>query len=416
MLKIFFHQNNQKGFALFYVTILVLAIIIASGMNVSVLTYNQQKIFQNIVKSTQAYYAAEAGLEDALLRLENDMNWSSQYSLDVGSASIIIDISDEIGSSRTITSEGNSSDRIRRLEVTYEIHSEETSFHYGAQVGEGGIIMDDGSVIYGNVYSNGNITAAANTEITKTTKVTKSGNKIQGATIGQNAYVDICQDSDIGGTLIVSNNINCTAANIEILTDEIPVLPMPITQEQIDEWKNQALSGGTISEYNLSGMQIDYLGPKKIDGIMTVQDNAQLYMTGTIWVTGRITIQNNAQVKLDQAAYGSLSGVIITDDIVVLQDSGKALGSGLEGSYLLIISTDSSDSAIEIKNSFEADILYTQNGWITVQDTADVREVTGYGIHLKNDAEIIYETGLRDAAFTGGPSGAWQVTSWKEIE
>ena len=149
---------------------------------------------------------------------------------------------------------------------------------------------------------------------------------------------------------------------------------------------------------------------------MIIQDKAKLYIIGTIWVTGTITIQNQSVVRLDQEAYGSLSGVLIGDGVITLQNAAKALGTGEEGSYLLIISTNTSDSALTIQDSFEADILFTPNGWIVIQNTADTREVTGYGIHLKNNAEIIYEMGLEDTSFTSGPGGSWKVTSWKEIE
>jgi len=307
-------------------------------------------------------------------------------------------------------------ERISKVSVIYQISNQGVSFYYGAQLGDGGIIMDDGSTINGNVFSNGPIVAAPNTEITGTVKVAKTGNYIDGATIGKDAFVDICRNSSTSDTLTCSTSTNCTASVIETLTEEIATSTLAISQAQITQWKDEAISGGTTTEYTLAEGQQDYLGPKKIEGDMTIQDRAQLFITGTIWVTGKITIQNDAKVRLDETTYGSLSGVIIGDNIVTLQDVGKAIGTGQWGSYLLLISTASDDSAIIIQNNFEADILFTQNGWITIQDTAAVRELSGYGIHLKNNAEIIYEVGLKDVSFSTGPGGSWEVTSWREIE
>jgi len=81
----------------------------------------------------------------------------------------------------------------------------------------------------------------------------------------------------------------------------------------------------------------------------------------------------------------------------------------------MLISTATGD-AITIQDSAETDILFTQNGYILIQNSAKLREISGYGIHLKNSVKIIYEVGLQDTSFTSGPGGTWEVTSWKEVE
>ncbi|PIS39153.1 MAG: hypothetical protein COT33_03450 [Candidatus Nealsonbacteria bacterium CG08_land_8_20_14_0_20_38_20] len=412
-------KNSDTGFAALYITLLVMAFVFAAAVGIFVLTFGEEKISLNAVESSQAYFASEAGIEDALLRLSKDSQWSkdsnTSYPLEVNGANATVTVTKIIGGSRTITSEGNDRNRIRKIEVAYEVGADKVSFHYGAQVGEGGIIMDNNSTIYGNVFSNDSITAAANTEITGTAIVAKNGNKISGATL-ENAQVDICQNTNASGTLTAATVINCTYSNFVPLTEEIATTSFPISQNDIDDWKTNAASGGTILNYLLQDKQEAFLGPKKIDGNMTIQNQAKLYITGTIWVTGTITIQDQGLVRLDPASYGSLSGAIIGDGVVTLQDSAKALGSGQAGSYLLIISTNNSNPALTIQNSFEADILFTPNGWIIIQDTADTREITGYGIHLKSNAEIRYEIGLENTSFSSGPGGSWGVSSWRETE
>lgn len=410
------NSNHQKGFIALLVAVLILVAMVTISVSMANLIIGQHKISANIIKSSQAYFIAEGGVEDALLRLKKNIQWTNPLPLTIADGFASTTISDIIGGARVIMAEGNVMERIRKVSVVYQISTQGVSFYYGAQVGDGGVIMDDGSTINGNVFSNGPIVAAPNTEITGTVKVAKTGNYIDGATIGRDAFVDICRNSSTSDTLTCSTSTNCTASVIETLTEEIATSTLAISQTQITQWKDEAISGGTTTDYTLVEGQQDYLGPKKIEGDMTLQDQAQLFMTGTIWVTGKITIQNSAQLKLDEVSYGSLSGVIISDGEVILQDAGKAIGTGQSGSYLLLISTASDDSAIIIQNNFEADILFTQNGWITIQDTVAVRELSGYGIHLKNNAEVIYEIGLEDASFSTGPGGSWEVASWREIE
>lgn len=410
--------NSQRGFVALLVSILILVTMISISVSISALIIGRHKISANILKSTQAYFAAEAGIEDALLRLDvdKDMNWTSTSTLKVGQATSTIQISDMIGGARNITSEGNFRNIIRRVRVVYQISAEQASFYYGAQIGDGGVVMKNGSTIYGNVFSNGSIEAEANTEITGTVKVAQTGNYINGVTVGKDAFVYNCLYSNISGKLKCATSTECTFSSQETLIDEIATGTMPFSQEQIKKWTDDALLGGVTSTVILKEQDEIFLGPKKIEGNLIVQDRAKLFITGTIWVTGTITAANTAEIRLDEASYGSLSGIIISDDIITLQDKGKALGTGKPGSYLLLISTASGESAITIKNKFRADILYTQNGWIVVQDTADMREVTGYGIHLENKAEIIYEVGLQDTAFSSGPGGSWGIISWSEIE
>lgn len=415
-------KNSKNGFAALYLTVLILAVIIAISVSISILTFSQQKISRNITKSSQAYYAAEAGIEDALLRLIKNLNWSSPYTLSVDNGTSTIEISDIVGGSRTITSEGNVAERRRKIQVAYEISSEKTSFYYGAQVGEGGIEMQDTAKIQGNVFSNGSvINLSGNPQITDTVKIAKTGNKLTAMKVGGDAYVDTCENSEITGNLICATSTNCTASEILPLSGEIATSSLPISEEQISEWKTEAASGGIIAgNYLLAGQQQDFLGPKKIEGNMTIQDNAKLFVTGTIWVTGTITIQNGAEVRLDQSSYGSLSGVVIADGKITIQDNAVVSGTGQAGSYLMLLSTLDSivtgDVAIVVQNTPEVDIVYASKGRIQLQDSIELREICGWGLKLQNNATVIYESGLADVSFTTGPAGSWEVTDWKEIE
>jgi len=395
---------------------LIFSVVFAISTAIFILTYGEQKIIKNIIKSSQAYYAAEAGVEDALIRLSNGMNWSSPYKLDIGNNWATTTISNVIGGTRAILAEGNALDRIRKVQISYEISQETVSFYYGAQVGDGGVEMEDLSTIEGNVFSNGSIIAESSAaEITGTTKVASAGNRIKKATVLADVYADICEDADIIGSLYTNNNLSCTASNILALGSPSAPLALPISQSQIDGWKQDALVGGTSGSQSFNN-GVNYLGPRRIDGNLTVQNNAQLFVTGTLWVTGNINIKNNALVNLGPASYGNLSGQIISDSVITLENNSISSGSGQAGSYLMYISTSPLKPAIIVKNNAKADIVFTSNGWVDIQNNTVLREVTGYGIELENNAKISYEVGLQDASFSSGPGGSWEVTSWEEVE
>ena len=427
MIKITKIKNNQeRGAALILSVTLILAVGLIIGSGLTYLTLTSIASTQNRVKSIQSYYAAEAGIEDSLLRLKNNMQFFSPNTLAVGDSTANIDISEAIGGSRTIISQGNADNRIRKVMVTYIVTTDEVSFYYGVQAGHGGISMGNNSRIEGNVFSNGSIlpSGGGTADITDTAIVAINGNKIDSANIGGDAYVHSCKDSNITGTLyyVSGGSVqNCTyGALVNMGPNEIEAENMPISPEQINKWKNEATTGGTISgDYILDGGETDSLGPIKIIGNMLIDNNSILNITGTIYVEGNITLQNNVLIQLD-SSFSSLSGIIISDGKITIQNNADIRGSGLEGSFLMLLSTNNSldpaNPAIDVSNNAEGAIFYASDGVIHLHNNITIREATGYKLALDNNAVIAYQVGLENVNFTSGPGGSWYVENWQEIE
>ncbi len=401
---------------------LIIVVLIMAGMiSVTVGDFleirNKLKISKNLVNSYQAVCSAEAGVEDALLRLKSAMSYSSPYNLQVGSGSTTISISDALGGSRSVVALGGNEDLERKISVTYElVPTSDASFHYGAQAGDGGFLIQNSSKVIGNLYSNGNVQMDNKSSVTETVKVAKNGNRLIGGNVGGDVYVDICENAKITGVLHGNTNTGCTPASfITPLSTEIATASLPITDAQIAQWKSDAEAGGVHTGNLVLDDNTHNYGPIKIVGNLTVRNDAIINMMGTIWVTGNVSMENSSRIKLD-ASYGQTSGILVSDGTMRLRNTAKAIGSGAAGSYLTLISTSASNPAINVEQSFQADILFTNRGEILIQNSTFLREVTGYRIHLENGAEIRYESGLADVSFTGGPGGSWNITSWQEIE
>lgn len=304
--------------------------------------------------------------------------------------------------------------------------------HYGAQIGEGGMEMRNDSRVQRNIYSNGSVIASTGTGyIDNSIVVARNGNRIEGLDVGDDAEVYQCVDSQIGDKLTFnsSGGSNCSAPFPTPTTEEIQPKTLPISQTQVQEWENDAFTkGGSVAlstNYLLTNGDTDNLGPKQIGTPatpknLTVNNGAHLIIRGTIYVTGDILFDNNVTIELDRNIYGSISGVIIADGKITVQNNAVLRGSGETGSYLLILSTNDSLSAsspaIFVKNNAQGAILYTTSGLINVSNNVIAREITGYKINLENGAEIQYESGLENSLFSSGPGGGWKVASWKETE
>jgi hypothetical protein len=424
-------NNSRKGFAVFFITIIVLMAMFGIVMNIALVAYFQSEIVRNITKSTQAYYASEGGAEDGLLRMrKRPTSAASLYNLDVGPSSVEVNISSVIGGSRTITSEGDMADVVRKVEILWSLSSQEVSFYYGTQVGEGGMVMGNNSRIKGNVFSNGSVISPSDKGyIDNSVIVAGSGNKIDGLIVGGNAMAHSCVDSQITGDLTYVSGgsiVNCTAGDsIKSRPNEIDPAPLPISASQVAEWKEHAASGGVYPDNYVLDKETGELGPIQIGTALspkglTVDNGSLLKIKGTIYVTGDVIFNNNSIIELDSADYSSLSGIIVADGKITIDNGAILRGSGEEGSYLLILSTNSSldptHPAIFVGNNAEGAIFYTTDGIIFLKYNMAAREVTGYKIQINNLAVVEYDSGLENANFASGPGGSWKLKSWREVE
>ena len=140
-----------------------------------------------------------------------------------------------------------------------------------------------------------------------------------------------------------------------------------------------------------------------------------LILTGPLWVTGNITLNGGATIKLDPN-YGSNDGIIISNETISISGGGKATGSGVSGSYLMMLTTSSSTNAISISGGAGAVILYAENGTVKVSGGASLKEVTAYKLNISGGSSVTYESGLINNNFSSGPSGSWNINSWQETQ
>lgn len=240
---------------------------------------------------------------------------------------------------------------------------------------------------------------------------------VDGITVGYgtnvgNAYANTINGSTVAGVVYCQtgsgNNKTCDTS----LADPVAV-DMPISDANIQDWKDIASAGGVYSGNYTLDSATGSLGPQKVNGNLSVINGSELTLTGTIWVTGNVDINNNAKVGL-ASWYGTSSGVIIVDGTVTIGNNSNFTGSGSSESYIMILSTSSSTSAITLSNNAGAVMLYAANGTVNVDNNAGASSINGYKINLSNNAVITYKTGLANTNFVNGPGGSWSATSWRE--
>ncbi|MEK9195292.1 MAG: hypothetical protein AAB975_02865 [Patescibacteria group bacterium] len=224
--------------------------------------------------------------------------------------------------------------------------------------------------------------------------------------------------------LFVNDIIHGSACpNVYCIVENPPSEIMPISDGLIQDWKDAAQSGGVCappvcdSSGNLNVSGTKTLGPLKIPGNITFDNNAILIVNGTLWVQGNMSLSNNCSISL-ASSYGSLSGVIVTNGTVDISNNCTFAGSGTSGSFIMILSdkNDPPGKVMDISNNSSGVIYYAARGRIHLSNNAAAKEITAYGLDLDNNATVTYDSGLASTNFSSGPSGGYEVNQWHEVQ
>jgi len=114
----------QKGIAALITVLSLGGIIFVVSLTTSLLAFWQGQNTDAIKKSTQAYYAAYSGLQDALIKLERNKDFpNSSFPLSVNSTDDVYVTLSNTGSSATITVTASKGEIQKKLETVVDINS-----------------------------------------------------------------------------------------------------------------------------------------------------------------------------------------------------------------------------------------------------------------------------------------------------
>lgn len=379
-------KQSQRGVAALLITVIVMSIGLTIAISSVFIFLNRVQASRNFAFSEQSYFASEAGVEDILLRLLDPAKIvppTFPYSLTVASSVASVDITDSAGSLKYIDVEGDTSNRVRSVRATIFVNPAGTNFSVAAQVGINGIQMESNATINGNAFSNADINGASNTQIN-----------------GNASAVGIVSSPlpDVSGTI----------------SEGVDLVPLPPFDQQF--WKDEANINNDpiIGDYVLDDGS-DTLGPRKIEGNMTIDGNASLTVTGPLHVTGNLLMDSNSDMLLDES-FNSDGTVILVEGTITFSSNAEVLGTSADPKgYILIVSVASSTDAIDINsNSALEASFYALNGDISLGSNGDVVALVGQGLILNSNAEINFDMGLIDYTYSAGGSVSYDIINWEE--
>lgn len=421
----------------------------------------EMKISKELLSSKESYFFSEGALEDVSFRVFSGKNMPSELGYNDGLFQATATVSEIIGAGenkKEITVSGAKTGLFRKLKTILTAGSG-VSFHYGVQVGAGGLEMEENSEVRGagggagSVYSNGSVEGENGAKITGDLIVagnnsiddiivlgTARVNSINDSKICGDAYYQVIDSSSLS---FLNNPSGSTCPDPETPGTAFPGSPdppaenMPVSGAAIQNWKDAATAGGTITgncgDSGVASCVINNngalsLGPKKIAGNLVLTKKQTLILTGTLYFTGSISFDSSsgATMKCDPS-FGTKSCVIISDSWIHISNNAVFQGSGVAGSYIMIVSTLAGcngspafgcthhDSALDLHNNATGAIFYIPESMAYLHNGVSITELTANKIHLNNNAIVTYEQGLADADFSAGPTGGWKMENWREI-
>jgi hypothetical protein len=425
------------------------------------------------MKATEATFAAaESGVNEALYRLLIDPSIQN-FQVTQGTETVGVTIERDGVDRRVTAAATDLTGKKRTLQIIARTSSFGGGFSSAIQAGDGGIIMDNNSWVSGHVFSNGSILGGTKTVVAGSATVasvggipsrivsictgqrTGTGNcqadssdrnmhahTIEKSTIWGNAYYQTIytsgsEASEVRGSVCTSNP-SCFPG-----TADADPLPQPITDADIDRWKNEVdgiapfdpnptvpLGPSALGECPAAYDDGTYrcimsdttLGLQKIDANLYVKGDAKLTLTANVWVTGNIIFGNAGAGSVSvHPSLGIGSVVFLADGVIDISNNYAFNGSGDPRSFILILSTNTAMNvippAIYASNGSNSLILSAPHGEIRVKNGGQVNASAAKLIHLEETSAVIYNANIASFIVVAGSGENIMPdpSSWHEV-
>lgn len=394
------------------------------------------------VAAAQSWYSADSGLEDMVYRMVSGLSVDGTEVIALpGVLATTTAVFDTASDMYLVTATSTLASAYRTAQTSLYLGSG-ASFNFGVQSGNGGFTFTNGSAVQGNVFSNGHImqSGGGNAWIYGDAISAGPSGLIDGVSMTGDARAHTLVDNEIGGdAYYVTDSASVVTGTRYIGAADQATTTMPITDAQIEDIKQDVVDNGTLiasTSPECSGgtyvIGSDLTLPSvHIECNVEIQgNNTDVTLLGSLWIEGTLSFKSGPNIIIDSSVGARTVPIVVdneadrlTSSQIIIENSTSFTGSGSPKSYILLISQnnaaelgDTTKTAIEVQQSSYGDLLvYAAHGKIELGNSAALKEVTGYLIHLGNNADITYESGLVNTLFTSGPGGGYTINGWREV-
>jgi Tfp pilus assembly protein PilX len=450
--------SQEKGFILPVLLITGIAIVLmitAVGSE----SVNNHTIAAHGNYALDAQLAADAGLDDAMNKINTVSNWTgtgsettllndATHNTKTTYNTVVVDGADSTHKTLTVTAKVYSPTTAASPKVTrkYDMDIQAVTSGNGptsVASGVGGLILDANAKISGgDVVVNGKITMNNNSQIGLTTNSVNIRVAHQSCPSPANAtYPQVCGAGN--GEPISMGTTAKIYANVQA-TNQVTGTNMfnpgliagshfdPITLPSFDRttFKNTVnASGQTLTAAaasTCSGGIVNWPANVKITGNVTTPNNCTVKINGNVWITGSLTPGNNGKLAVQNSLGATMpdvvvdgsGGITLSNNATVVPNS---TGTGIE--FLTFWSaascspdcssvtgtdlfTSQATQTINLANNgaAPASVLYAYWSKITVSNNGAIGAVAGQTVALSNNAVINFSSSV--------PGSDNRITTW----
>jgi len=316
--------SGTKGAALLIFVILFLVTSLILVLSISEGVYRDLAGYRTLYEGKQSFYGAEAGIEDAIHRHRQGMNYTNLESFSFAGVDVEVNRSASVDFLEFL-SEGDVGGAIRTSTLELAL-GDGTSFNFGLQSGNGGITLQNTSAVVGNVFSNGSVEGSGNMIYGNVVSAGSSGlidsihatgsvwaHSIDNSTVDDDAYyyaTSTITATVVGGTRFPGS------------VDQT-VTPLPITDAQVEDWKQDIIDTGTV----IASTDPECSGGTYIIDTNTTLDNVRIQcnvemkkqgastvitLEGPVWIEGNLSFTSGPDI-VASTSLGIKSVQIIVD-------------------------------------------------------------------------------------------------------
>lgn len=447
-------RSQQNGSALLpFIVVLPFLILIAGyTMNLAVSSYKLAKRDQT---HTHAQLATDAGIDYALRQINLDQNWTGTPGevelLNNGTIKTTyqVSVANPNTDSKVITTTGrtyrpaNAASAESSVKVEVNLRPVRSG-NFSIVTGVGGLYLSNSAkIVGGDVFVNGEVSLINSSQIgLSTTPVNLQVAHQTCPNPPDTTYPRVCNSGENGqpisiqneahiyGNVKANNQTNGADMSDPGLIASSGVSPQALPPHDRDAQKAAVvppIQTGAWASCDSNTEVRTWPANLKIEGDVTIQKKCKIYITGDVWITGKLVVQNSAQLITADSLGTTRPNIMVDGQNNKLSNSaalvGNSSGTGMQLIAYWSNAACSPDCAnltgvdlynsrnsvtIELDNSASGpeSIFYSRWTRVLVSNSGQIGALVGQTVELKNSGTVTFGT------TTCGTPPCQSITTW----
>lgn len=252
-------RGKEGGYALLTALVFFLTASAAVVAGISDAVFRETKIVRNETASKQSYFLAESGAEDVVYRIQENLGYDSSETYSIGESTTVVTVGSGSTGDQEIVSTGDAGGTQRTVTITTNPGSS-ANFSFALQGGLGGIHLDGGATIEGDVYTTGSVSGCGSCTITgnviaagKSNSVVDQENSLPSTPTASMSFGSSKSTQDFAQSFQVSTALSLVDIEFYIKKVGSPSnATVRVTTDNSGKPSNTILTSGTLSSSLLS--------------------------------------------------------------------------------------------------------------------------------------------------------------------